>query len=300
MRGIDCASKLGAVTARRAKAAGFDFVGRYLVPDTYAKALTRSEAEAICGAGLRILSVYETTANRAAQGWDAGAYDGLAAKRCAEAIGMPKDGIIYFAVDYEPSDADLPKIAQYLAGAFASAGGYEIGVYGCYRVIEAMHEHGVCKGFWQCVAWSYGKLSQHRTVYQSDWSGTAAAKAAAAQIGVGVDLNDCSDMDKAGLWDFTVRKAAPIQNAQPEEVSEALIKRLLQDLTPLQAYEVLKKAQEYAATLPAAEWAQGETREAAEYAAAKETGITDGTRPMAPVTRLEAALMAFRASCREK
>ena len=201
-RGFDCAARLTASMARRAKAAGFAFVGRYLWPANEWKALTKAEAEAITGAGLRILSVYESTADRAKGGWDAGVAEGMAARRYAEEVGMPKGAIIYFAVDFDAKDAHMTDIAQYLAGAFSSAGEYRVGVYGSYRVIEAMHAHGVCDGYWQCCAWSYGKLSEHRTVYQSDWSGTAAAGAAAAQIGVSVDLDECEDMDRAGIWNY--------------------------------------------------------------------------------------------------
>lgn len=287
-KGIDCASRLTATSAAKAKAAGFSFAGRYLVPETYGKALTKAEAEAITAAGLRLLTVYETTADRALGGWDAGAYDGLAAKKCADAINMPPDGIIYFAVDFDAQEKDMPKLAKYFDGAFASAGGYRIGVYGSYRVIETMKQHGVCDGFWQCVAWSYGKHSPNRTVYQSDWSGTVAAKSAASTIGVPVDLNECVDMDAAGLWTYPQYRE-PEQPKTENNPTDAEILRLLKSMTPLQAYEVLKKAQEHAATLPVPEWAESE------YEEAKEAGITDGTRPLGFVTRVEAALMAWRA-----
>ena len=79
------------------------------------------------------------------------------------------------------------------------------------------------------------------------------------------------------------------------EITNETIQQLLKTMSPLQCYELLKKAQEHAATLPLPDWAQGETKEAKEYAEAKESGITDGTRPMGLVTRLEAALMALRA-----
>ncbi|MCM1149731.1 MAG: DUF1906 domain-containing protein, partial [Butyricicoccus sp.] len=76
--GIDTAAKLSADVARQVKAAGYEFAGRYLVPEVgtlAAKALTRSEAEAITAAGLRLLTVWETTASRAKSGAAGGAAD---------------------------------------------------------------------------------------------------------------------------------------------------------------------------------------------------------------------------------
>ena len=302
-RGIDCASPLTADAAQRAKTAGFDFVGRYLVPDRYAKALTRPEAEAITEAGLRILTVWETTAERAAAGYDAGAFDGFNAKACARAIGMPEDGIIYFAVDFGAGAIHMPAIAQYISAACVNVAPYWAGVYGSYDVIEAMAQHESCRGFWQCVGWSGGKKSQHRTVYQSDWSGTAAAKAAAAKIGVSVDLNECEDMDRAGIWTYSAVGEGERPAEKPAEgnekgedmiITSEIVEDILDVLTPRQAYDILRKAQDHAATLGLPEWATGERKEAREYAEAKRIGITDGTRPMGLVTRLEAALMAYR------
>lgn len=204
-KGIDCMTPLTAVTAVRARTAGFDFAGRYLVPpDKYpGKALTRAEAEAVTAAGLRLLTVWETYANRAKEGAAAGAFDGFAALQCARALDMPESGIIYFAVDYDAPEFDFPAIAEYLKAARAQTGPYHVGVYGSCRVVEAMKQRGICRGFWQCCAWSYGKRSPALTVYQSDWSGTEAAKAAAAKIGVSVDLNECPDLDRAGVWTYT-------------------------------------------------------------------------------------------------
>lgn len=280
MRGIDCASRLNERTAAAAKAAGFDFVGRYLVPASYGKALLYPEAKAITDAGLKILTVFESTADRARSGAAGGGLDGYAACKCAREIQMPESGIIYFAVDYDAGEADFPLIAEYLNAARAQTGPYQIGVYGSYRVVEAMAARGVCRGFWQCVAWSYGQISPHRTVYQSDWSGTDAAKAAAAKIGVSVDLNDCPDMDRAGIWNY--------------EEAHMTGKDILDKLSDAECYELLAKAQRHAAALPLPNWARKGTPAGEAYQDAKNQNITDGERPMALCTRAEAAIMARR------
>ena len=91
--GIDTATRLTAETARAIKAVGYEFVGRYLVPTTMWKALTKAEAEAVTAAGLRILTVWELTADRVKGGADAGAADGAKALKCAHEIGMPSSGV---------------------------------------------------------------------------------------------------------------------------------------------------------------------------------------------------------------
>ena len=90
MNGIDCAAPLTAKTATAIKANGYGFVGRYLVPAKGSlkwKALTKDEARVISNAVLKLLTVYETTADRAKGGAVHGALDGATAKACAEAIG---------------------------------------------------------------------------------------------------------------------------------------------------------------------------------------------------------------------
>ena len=204
MKGIDCVTRLTPQTAARAKALGFSFVGRYLVPEGMGKHITKAEAEAISGAGLGILCVWETYANRAAEGAGAGGVDGAKALQCARAIDMPEDGIIYFAVDFDAKEEHFHNIAEYLKAARAQTGPYNIGVYGSYRVVEAMASRlpGICRGFWQCVAWSCGNHSPHRTVYQRVWSGGAEAQAAKAQLGFDVDINDCMNLEVAGIWRY--------------------------------------------------------------------------------------------------
>ena len=79
-----------------------------------------------------------------------------------------------------------------------------------------------------------------------------------------------------------------ISKLTKDQISE--LKRLiLPTLTDEEVYNLVQRAAAYAARLPAPDWS------AEEYSKAMAAGVTDGTRPQAPVTRLEAALMAFRA-----
>lgn len=256
--GVDTAARLTAVKARQIRSEGYEFVGRYLVPEAGSlryKALTKGEAEAVTAAGLKLLTVWETTAERAKGGAAAGASDGARALGCAREIAMPASGIIYFAVDFGAQSSDMDAIEAYLTAARRNTAEYEIGVYGPYSVIEEMARRGACKAFWQCVGWSYGKKSEHMNVYQAQWGKIVA--------GVGVDIDECADMDAAGIWDY-------------EE----------ENMTGEQIY---RKLNEYLAGQPAPDWAREELAEAVTM------GITDGARPMELVPRYQAAIMAKRA-----
>lgn len=197
-RGIDCAARLTPETAAGLAAAGYEFAGRYLVPAVGSmkwKALTAEECCAVTGAGLKLLSVWETTADRVKGGAAAGTEDGARAAVLAQEMGMPDGAAVYFAVDYDARERDFPLIEAYLrAAAGGLRGRWRVGVYGSYRVIEAMAERGAAECFWQCVAWSGGQKSRHRNVYQALFGQSCA--------GVAIDVNECEDLKRAGIWSY--------------------------------------------------------------------------------------------------
>jgi len=181
--GIDCATPLNAQTAKAIAREGYRFAARYLVPLGYAwKRLTQAEAEAITDAGMQVISVYETSANRPAGGAAAGQADGAAAFREAQTVGQPPGTAIYFAVDYDARAQDYDEIEAYLHAAATQIPGYEAGVYGSYAVIEEMAKRGACRHFWQTYAWSRGQKSSRANLYQYRNNVKVA--------GVTVDLNE--------------------------------------------------------------------------------------------------------------
>ena len=148
LRGLDTTMELTrhAVALKRQ---GYDFAMRYYSHNA-AKNLSLGEARALSQAGLRIGVVWETSGTRAsffnrAQGLADGAAAFLMAK---EVIGQPYGSAIYFAVDYDPTQADIDGvISNYFTGVHAAlyvgAEGqpsYRVGVYGsglcCASLIE--------------------------------------------------------------------------------------------------------------------------------------------------------------------
>jgi hypothetical protein len=212
-RGIDCAIPLTLEKARAIRAAGYEFVARYLVPERYAwKRLTRAEAEAITVAGMKIVSVFETAANRPAGGAAAGAVDGAEALKEAKAIGQPIGTAIYFAVDYDAQPRDYDAIEEYLRSAAYAIPGYHVGVYGSYAVVEEMARRGAAQHFWQTYAWSRGRKSSYANIWQHKNGVTLA--------GHTVDLNESYGGE--GWWDTRQEVKPKMDQKDAEKIIKIL------------------------------------------------------------------------------
>jgi hypothetical protein len=182
-KAFDCATPLTASAAAAFAADGFVIVCRYLVPDGW-KRLTKGEAEAISAAGLQIVSIFETTADRALGGRAAGLEDGVIALQCAADVGQPAGSCIYFnAADFEPTAEQMPTIIEYIRGCNEATPTYSTGGYGDYEVAIALKNAGVASHIWQTYAWSGGQIADGIQMYQNQNDITL--------HGIGVDLNEC-------------------------------------------------------------------------------------------------------------
>ena len=136
---------------------GYDFALRYYSHNA-AKNLSLGEARALAQAGLRIGVVWETTGTRA--GFftrTQGLADGAAAFQMARnVIGQPFGSAIYFAVDFDPTQADLDgAISNYFTGVHAAlyvaAEGqpsYRVGVYGSGLCCGTLVDRGQASLSW--------------------------------------------------------------------------------------------------------------------------------------------------------
>jgi hypothetical protein len=166
---------------------GYTFVCRYL-SHTDGKNLHPDEARGWLAAGLSIVLVWESTADRALDGRDAGVQDAKAALAQANACGAPPTAAIYFAVDIDTTVT--PAIADYFRGAASVLGVSRVGVYGSYRVVNGCLNAAVARYGWQTYAWSHGR-----------WD----ARARLRQVRNGVKISGISaDLDTAtgeiGAW----------------------------------------------------------------------------------------------------
>lgn len=235
-KGIDCATRITKPVADKLKSDGYIFVARYL-PGTN-KNMTADEAQILSDTGRLILSIYETTADRAKGGALNGKQDGADALRLAKALKMPEHGYIYFAVDYDAPLSDMPTIASYLQAVREAAQPYKIGVYGGYRVLEYAGERGLCDGYWQAYAWSYGKVSKYATARQISAPQTVA--------GISADLNEIYSYQ--GLWNYNTTAESIALSDKLQLNSPDYWGRVMQGkaaLSPGNLKALMQKAAEY-------------------------------------------------------
>lgn len=167
LQGIDCASTIVPSVAAALKQQGIDFVGRYLGSGW--KGLQKAEADIITAAGLKIISIWETSPTDVSYFTESQAKaDTTAAVSYAKAIGQPAGTAIYFTVDFNASITDLPAVLVYFNALKTSIGpDYKVGAYGDYSIIEGIHTAGAADYFMQTYAWSAGKeASDFIHVYQ--------------------------------------------------------------------------------------------------------------------------------------
>lgn len=151
-------------SARAIKAAGYEGILRY-ISHTPGKDLTATERDEALAAGLTIGLIFESTANRAAQGHAAGLADGLYANGRADALGYPASCTLWFAVDF---DGAMSAVQPYFDGV-AAAGGRPFAPYGGVNIIDGVRYSGVG---WQTVAWSHNKISARAGLLQDGFHGS--------------------------------------------------------------------------------------------------------------------------------
>jgi hypothetical protein len=147
-------------------AAGVTFACRYL-SHSPAKNLKLLEASHLSSLGVDLVVVWETTANRALAGHDAGVADANEALRQANRLGMPEDRPIYFAIDFDATAHQLShEITEYFQGVNEVLGADRTGVYGGYRQVGAMFDAGLVGFGWQTYAWSAGHWDARAQIQQ--------------------------------------------------------------------------------------------------------------------------------------
>ena len=150
----------------RAEKGGQNFVCRYVSTVGNTKNITKAEAKSLQKAGIDIVIVFETTAKRALSGYAAGQYDAATAQAQAMAAGGPKNGVVYFGVDFDATPLERVVVRRYLDGAAHVLGKNRVGVYGSYYVVKDALDHGTCKYAWQTYAWSGGQRDPRAHLYQ--------------------------------------------------------------------------------------------------------------------------------------
>lgn len=128
--------------------AGVTFVGRYLSYDP-GKNINAAEYRRLHAAGIDVVLVWETTADRARAGAGAGRSDAENAEAQRKRCGIPPQAV-HLAVDF---DAEGPEVEDYFRGAQQVLGD-RLGAYAGYRAVKHLFDHGLIAHGWQTYAWS--------------------------------------------------------------------------------------------------------------------------------------------------
>jgi hypothetical protein len=180
-------------------------VMRYLGND--GRCIFASERDQLLGAGLGIGLIWETTAARPLDGWQAGVDDAHSANYYADQLGAPNTPI-YYAVDFQPTTSQLNGPVSDYFGGVMSVAGRPVRAYGCAAVV-----HRLCGDLrlfpdaWQCAAWSYPGTAPGTPIYDGGYNLVMSPYASFLQ-NIGYVLNDSSDhnslitTDCSWMWGF--------------------------------------------------------------------------------------------------
>lgn len=187
--------------ADNAVAAGATFVCRYL------KNLMLMESVALSMAGLKIVSVFETKAERALAGASAGTEDGARALSQAVLLGQPTGSAIYATADFgENAPDDQTVLAYFVAFKAALIGQYKLGVYGEGAVCKLVLDAGVADYTWV----SGGRLMRGTQAFLASGRMTLVQDVGdKAGLNLGIDIDsDTAYSDDYGGWSLPQGVAA--------------------------------------------------------------------------------------------
>ena len=209
LRGLDTTVELTR-HAEALRSQGYDFAMRYY-SNNASKNLSLGEARALSQAGLKIGVVWETSGTHAAFFTRAqGLADGAQAYRMArESIGQPFGSAIYFAVDYDPTQADIDGgISNYFTGVHAAlyvandgAPSYRVGVYGSGLCCGALVDCGMAALSWLSQSTGFAGSRQYAEQQRYDILQTLPARIVGADgIVLSIDPDTTHPERDAGLF----------------------------------------------------------------------------------------------------
>ncbi|MER5401428.1 glycoside hydrolase domain-containing protein [Streptomyces sp. NPDC002599] len=162
--GSDTAYTITPSRAARMYADKYRYVGRYLNEASGgggSKMLEEGELATIFGAGLRVFPIFQDNGRSLAEyNWANGRYHGQWAHDQAMHFGFNRGTVIYFAVDYDATVEDMPKIVEYFRGVasgLTSKGKrYLFGVYGSRNVCgQVTQEADASYSFVSGMSWGF-------------------------------------------------------------------------------------------------------------------------------------------------
>lgn len=241
--GIDHSSKNPG--AAKIKAAGFEFVARYVSPNTPAhpnKRLTLDEVNDCRSNHLNVVAIWETTADRALGGFNFGFDDAKAANDYCKSIGLPEGRPIYFCAQDAPfTTAQDNQVIRYFQGIFSYFRDTRlIGSYAGYFVTKKLFDNQLIKYAWQTPSWSkiQGIIQYDHRVQIHQFTSPMHKGSTISIGGVDCDL-DTAVAEDYGQWWYTPKPP------QEDQLASADVQKLLDRLETLEnkidnVYEVMR------------------------------------------------------------
>jgi hypothetical protein len=198
MKGFDCAAPAGLYATQLAQI-GYEFFARYYRRTLVSRyAVSPEEAKLLFDAGLWMLSIFQNTSDKPSYFTKENALaDAAAAVAKAAQMKQPKSSTIYFAVDCNPGEEQMPLVLDYFDTIMAGVvpEGYVVGVYGsglvCRRVLAASYA--------KC-AWLSNAMGWHGSRDYHDWAVKQTSLPWTLPFGLQIDSDQAISPEHAGLW----------------------------------------------------------------------------------------------------
>jgi len=213
---VGCDDELSAPSVAELQSGGYKFVGRFFNGDPKTT-LSASELKPLMSVGIDVVLGWEGSSPEAkslaavcttpactttlyALALKDGTADARNALNQATALGVPQNRPIYFAINIDPTTAQLPAIEQYFTGVRTVLNPDRIGVFGDYDLVEDLLGKNLVTWAWQTSEFSSGK-----------WASGAHLRQVETGVGAGNALNK-DESDGAvdfGQWGPNSFTAAP-------------------------------------------------------------------------------------------
>lgn len=217
MKGFDTFATVRPEWVSQLSALGYTFFARYYrrapLEGGKGNALSLAEARGLLNAGFFALAIYQNSSNTPSYFTPINAdLDAQAAIAAAHHKGQPHDTTIYFSVDCNPSQAELPSIVLYFQRVHEVLwhAGYKTGVYGSGLVCKTLFMEGTVHNTWLSNAtgwWGYKDWLPYADVVQTTLPFTL-------PFGLSIDADECKDPIKAGMWHMAPPPPPPAPPAQ--------------------------------------------------------------------------------------
>ena len=183
----NCTDKLDVLRSK-----GVTAVGRYYRVVHPEWRVTKTEAQKLGAAGIKLFTVYEDTGHNLSLTAAQGKTDAQNAVEQATEVGQPAGTPIYFALEGLPNgyvESDLPGIRKYFNGVQQAIGSrYELGVYSNGLVCETLLDEGICTYTWLSASKAFAGT---RDFYRSGrWNLAQTTPLDQNWSGLSVDVNE--------------------------------------------------------------------------------------------------------------